>query len=48
MKLNDTTGLAHIRWNCKSHRVFAPKYPRKVFYGENKAETGKILGERTN
>ena len=30
-------------WNCKYHVVFAPKFRRKVFYGEKKVEIGKIL-----
>ena len=32
-------------WNCKYHIVFAPKYRRKVFYGEKRYEIGKILRE---
>ena len=31
---NDIHSLSHTRWNCKYHIVFAPKYRRKVFYGE--------------
>ena len=42
---NDTNSLAHTKWNCKYHIVFAPKYRRKVFYKENKAEIGLILRE---
>ncbi len=30
-------------WNCKYHIVFAPKYRRKVFFGNNRLEIGKIL-----
>ena len=40
---NDLQSLAHTRWNCKYHIVFAPKYRRQVFYGEKKQEVGKIL-----
>ena len=40
---NDLQSLAHTRWNCKYHIVFAPKYRRMVFYGEKKREIGKIL-----
>ena len=40
---NDLQSLAHTRWNCKYHIVFAPKYRRMVFYGEKKAEIGKII-----
>ena len=40
---NDVKSLAHTKWNCKYHIVFAPKYRRKVFFGEKKREIGKIL-----
>ena len=40
---NDMKSLAHTRWNCKYHIVFAPKYRRQVFYGEKRREIGKIL-----
>ena len=43
--MKDTNSLAHTKWNCKYHIVFAPKYRRKAFYGENRAEIGKILRE---
>ena len=42
---NTTNSLAHTRWNCKYHIVFAPKYRRKAIYGEYKKEIGKILRE---
>lgn len=45
MKSNDSNSLEHTSWNCKYHIVFAPKYRRKIFYGENRAEIGKILRE---
>ena len=44
----DNTSLSHTKWNCKYHIVFAPKYRRKVFYGEKRAEIGKILRELCN
>lgn len=43
MGLNDIHSLSHTKWNCKYHIVFAPKYRRKVFYHEKRAEVGKIL-----
>ena len=43
MSLNDIHSLSHSKWNCKYHIVFAPKFRRKVFYGEKKREIGKIL-----
>ena len=43
--MNDTHSLSHTKWNCKYHVVFAPKYRRKVFYGEKRLEVGAILRE---
>ena len=43
MSLNDINSLSHTKWNCKYHIVFAPKYRRKVFYGQHRAAIGKIL-----
>lgn len=48
MKNNDIHSLSHTKWNCKYHIVFAPKYRRKAFYGEKRAEIGKILRELCN
>ena len=45
IQMNDNRSLAHTKWNCKYHVVFAPKYRRKIFYGEKKAEIGQILRE---
>ena len=42
---NDNNSLAHTKWNCKYHIVFAPKYRRKIFYNEKKMEIGQILRE---
>ena len=41
--MGDNKSLAHTKWNCKYHRVFAPKYRRQVFYGEKKRAIGEIL-----
>lgn len=43
--MNDTHSLSHTKWNCKYHVVFAPKYRRKVFYGEKRLAIGEILRE---
>ena len=45
---NDIHSLSHTCWNCKYHIVFAPKYRRKVFYGEKRLEIGAILRELCN
>ena len=39
----DTESLAHTKWNCNYHIVFAPKYRRQVIYGKLKKDIGKIL-----
>lgn len=39
----DNNSLAHTKWNCKYHIVFAPKYRRQVIYGQIKREIGQIL-----
>ncbi|MCI5697777.1 MAG: IS200/IS605 family transposase [Clostridiales bacterium] len=40
---NDNNSLAHTKWNCKYHIVFAPKYRRQEIYGKIRVEIGKIL-----
>ena len=45
MVKNDIHSLSHTRWECKYHIVFAPKYRRKVFYGQKRYEIGKSLRE---
>ena len=40
---NATHSLAHTKWNCKYHIVFAPKYRRKVFYLEKREAIRGIL-----
>ena len=39
----DINSLAHTKWNCKYHIVFAPKFRRKVIYGKIKEDIGKML-----
>ena len=43
MKKETINSLAHTTWNCKYHIVFAPKYRRKVFFGQKRLEIGAIL-----
>ena len=40
---NITNSLAHTKWNCKYHVVFAPKYRRKVFYNEKRVAIRDII-----
>ena len=46
----DITSLAHTKWRCQYHLVFAPKYRRKIIYGGYRAAIGKIIraNNRTN
>jgi putative transposase len=39
----DSKSLAHSKWRCKYHIVFAPKYRRQAIYGKIKADIGVIL-----
>ena len=43
-----TNSLAHTKWMCKYHIVFAPKYRRKDIYGQIKTDIGLILRELCN
>ena len=40
---NITNSLAHTKWNCKYHIVFAPKYRRKVFFEDKRLGIRDIL-----
>lgn len=40
---NIVNSLAHTKWNCKYHIVFAPKYRRKIFYEEKSLAIRDIL-----
>ena len=44
-KNSSNNSLAHTKWECKYHLVFAPKYRRQVIYRQLKADIGKILRE---
>ena len=43
MTRDDISSLAHSKWNCKYHVVFAPKYRRMVIYNKIRVDIGKIL-----
>ena len=42
MKL-DTNSLAHTKWECKYHIVFATKYRRQIIYGQIRLDIGQML-----
>ena len=39
----DKDSLAHSKWNCKYHIVFAPKYRRQIFYKKISADKGQVI-----
>ena len=39
----DKDSLAHSKWNCKYHIVFAPKYRRQIIYKQISADIGQII-----
>ena len=49
MNKETKTSLAHTSWNSKYHIVFAPKYRRRVFYGEKRNDIGawQVVGTPT-
>ena len=42
---NKTDSLAHTKWMCKYHIVFAPKYRRKIIYNQIRKDIGEIMHE---
>jgi putative transposase len=40
---NELKSTAHSKYRCEYHIVFAPKFRRKVIYGELKKDIGVIL-----
>ena len=41
--MTDINSLAHSKWRCQYHIVFAPKYRRQEVQGKVKADIGQIL-----
>ncbi len=37
--------LSHVKWECKYHIVFIPKYRRKALFGRLRRQIGPILRE---
>ena len=40
---NSTNSLAHTKWNCNYHIVYAPKNRRKILYNEKKEAVREII-----
>ena len=48
--MKDFESLAHVRWECKYHVVFIPKYRRKALFAQLRRELGPVfrsLAEQT-
>ena len=45
---NEIKKTADSMYRCQYHIVFAPKYRRKVIYGELRADIGQILRKLCN
>ena len=43
--MHDWKSQNHVKWDCKYHIVFIPKYRRKVLYGKLRAKVGTIIRE---
>ncbi len=41
--MHDWLSLSHVRWECKYHVVFIPKYRRKVLFERLRKPIGSIL-----
>ena len=41
--MKDMDTLAHTKWNCKYHVVFAPKYRRQIIFKKLKQDIGQII-----
>ena len=41
--MHDWTSLSHVRWDCKYHVVFVPKYRKKKLYGKFRTRVGEVL-----
>jgi len=40
---DDLHSLSHMKWNCKYHIVFTPKYRREEFYELSRLDVGRML-----
>ena len=43
--MKDWRSQAHVKWVCKYHVVFIPKYRRKVLYGMLRMKIGQMMRE---
>jgi putative transposase len=41
--MREWSSQTHVRWYCRFHVVFTPKYRKKMIYGSLRKEIGKVL-----
>jgi len=41
--MDDYSTLSQIKWDCKFHVIWIPKYRKKRLYGELRRDLGKVL-----
>ena len=41
--MHEWESQSHVRWDCKYHVVFVPKYRRKALYGNLRRHVGRII-----
>ena len=41
--MHEWNSLSHVKWECKYHVVFVPKYRKKKLYGKLREDMGAIL-----
>ena len=43
--MREWQSLSHVRWYCRYHVVFAPKYRKKAIFGQLRKSIGGVLRE---
>lgn len=43
--MHEWKSQTHVKWDCKYHIVFIPKYRRKALYGKLRGKVGMIIRE---
>ena len=41
--MKDWQSMAHVKWECKYHLTWIPKYRRKALYGDLRKYLGDVL-----
>ena len=41
--MREWSNQTHVRWYCRFHVVFTPKYRKRVIYGSLRKDMGKVL-----